>query len=60
MKDLAQNLVQQAMQYKPAICLGEGVEMIEREGEHSTFSLRTKNRVHRARAVLIAAGVGRV
>lgn len=57
-KDLAQNLALQAGQYKPAICLGERVEMIRREGETGLFSLRTKSTTHFARAVLVAAGVG--
>lgn len=57
-KDLANNLVQQAGQYKPAICLGERVESVGRDGGDGTFCIRTKSKEHHARAVLIAAGVG--
>ncbi len=57
-KDLAQSLIQQATQYKPAICLGERVNVLKREGESGVFSLHTKTKVHLARAILIAAGVG--
>src|SRR5271154_3477471 len=57
-KDLANNLIQQAGQYKPTICLGERVNAVQREGESAIFSLHTKTKIHRARIVLIAAGVG--
>jgi len=57
-KDLARNLIEQAGQYKPSICLGERVEALKREGESGLFSLHTKTKVHRARAVLIAGGMG--
>lgn len=57
-KDLAQSLAEQAEQYKPMVCLGERVESVGRDGANGVFSLHTKTKVHRARAVLIAAGVG--
>jgi len=56
-KELSQNLIRQAEQYKPEICLGERVEKVGKE-ESGIFSLQTKSKLHRARAVLIAAGVG--
>ena len=57
-KDLANNLAEQAGQYKPDICLGDRVEMLTREGEAGLFNIRTQSNVHRARVVIIAAGVG--
>jgi ferredoxin/flavodoxin---NADP+ reductase len=57
-KDLAQSLIEQAGQYKPTVCLGERVEAVGRDERAGIFSLHTKTQVHRARAVLIAAGVG--
>jgi thioredoxin reductase (NADPH) len=56
-KDLANNLAQQAGQYKPAICLGERVDSVAKDAD-GTFWIRTKSNSHNARAVLIAAGVG--
>jgi thioredoxin reductase (NADPH) len=56
-KDLANSLVEQAMQYKPQISLGERVEGLYKEAD-GLFSLQMKTVVHRARAVLVAAGVG--
>src|SRR5277367_5793412 len=47
-KDLANNLIQQAGQYKPTICLGERVNVLKREGESGVFSLQTKATAHRA------------
>ncbi|MGD0540501.1 MAG: NAD(P)/FAD-dependent oxidoreductase [Tepidisphaeraceae bacterium] len=57
-KDLAQALSQQAGQYKPAVCLGARVEKLEREGSNGIFTLHTKTTNHRARSILIAAGIG--
>src|SRR5271154_5969709 len=33
LKDLARNLIRQAGQYNPSICLGERVDAVKREGE---------------------------
>jgi ferredoxin/flavodoxin---NADP+ reductase len=57
-KDLSQNLVEQAGQYKPTVCLGEHVKSLERGGDHGLFKLHTNKNIHPARVVLIAAGVG--
>jgi thioredoxin reductase len=56
-KDLAQNLIDQAMQYKPQICLGERVMKLE-QGAEKIFELHTQTGIHRSKAILIAAGVG--
>jgi ferredoxin/flavodoxin---NADP+ reductase len=55
-KDLSQNLVEQAAQYKPQICLGERVLSVKRED--GIIKLHTQTSMHDARTVLIAAGVG--
>lgn len=55
-KDLSQNLVEQAGQYKPVVCLGERVQSLKRED--GIIKLHTQSTVHEARSVLIAAGVG--
>src|ERR1700722_7123800 len=57
-KDLAQALIEQAGQYKPAVALGERVDRLEREGENGIFTLHTKTQHHRTRVILIAAGIG--
>jgi thioredoxin reductase (NADPH) len=56
-KDLAQNLIHQAEQYKPDISLGERVEAIEKLAD-GTFCLHTKSKRHFACAILVAGGVG--
>jgi thioredoxin reductase (NADPH) len=57
-KELANNLAEQAGQYKPIICLGDRVEILKREGESGIFCIHTQSTAHRARAVIVAAGVG--
>ena len=56
-KDLVNNLVEQAMQYKPTICLGEKVFMV-RTNPDKTFDLLSQKGPHRSRSVLITLGVG--
>ena len=56
-KDLVKNLVEQAMQYKPTICLGEKVVMLKTDPD-KTFELLTQKGMHYSRAVLITLGVG--
>jgi ferredoxin/flavodoxin---NADP+ reductase len=57
-KDLVKNLVEQAMQYKPAVSLGEKVQTLEFDEMTRTYTIATSGPAHRARSVLIAAGVG--
>ena len=57
-KDLVKNLVEQAMQYKPAVSLGEKVQTLDFDDSTHTFSIGTSGPAHAARSVLIAAGVG--
>jgi ferredoxin/flavodoxin---NADP+ reductase len=56
-KDLAKNLIEQGMQYGAVACLGEQVRTLEGD-DAGGFVLRTSKAAHRARAILIAAGVG--
>jgi thioredoxin reductase (NADPH) len=55
-RDLANNLVEQAMQSSPSVFLSETVERIEQRG--SLFLLKTSKDNHFARAVLIVGGIG--
>jgi len=57
-KDLANALVEQAMQYGPAVCLGEQVQRLDFDEASRVFSLKTSKDVHLARSIIIAAGVG--
>jgi thioredoxin reductase (NADPH) len=55
-KDLARNLVQQAMQFEPEVVLDEQVQEVRWEGGH--FSLRTKSDVYLSKSVVVAGGKG--
>jgi thioredoxin reductase (NADPH) len=57
-KDLAQQLIEQVQRYHPAICLGEHVQRVTRNATEKVFELQTQLCVHKARSILIAAGVG--
>jgi thioredoxin reductase (NADPH) len=57
-KDLAANLIEQAMQYHPVPCLGEQVLQLARHEAAGVFHLMTNRHVHHAKCVLIAAGLG--
>lgn len=57
-KDLAHQLIDQAMQYSPKVCLGEQVmSLTELEGG-AKWRLGTPNGSHLAKTILISAGVG--
>ena len=57
-KDLAANLVQQAMHYAPTICLGEQVTSLDYDEAARQYTIQTSRASHLARTVLIGAGVG--
>src|SRR5688572_31956283 len=57
-KDLARNLVEQGTQYGPVIRLGEQVKDLLFDDRDRTFTITTSRGELRARAVLVAAGVG--
>ncbi len=57
-KDLVKNLIEQALQYKPTVCLGEKVVMLKTNPD-KTFDLLTHTGAHHvSRAVLVTLGVG--
>ena len=55
-KDLARNLVEQALQFDPEVILDEQVREVRWEGGH--FSLRTDKDVYLSRAIVVAGGKG--
>lgn len=55
-KDLVTNLVEQAMQYKPAVHLNENVQTFSRAED--LLQLGTDLGTHRTKVVLITAGIG--
>ena len=57
-QELVNNLVEQAMMFKPTICLGEKVLKITKDETSGIFTLTTDKGEHASRAVIIAAGVG--
>ncbi|CAN5571303.1 NAD(P)/FAD-dependent oxidoreductase [soil metagenome] len=57
-KDLATNLVEQGMQYGAIACRGEQVQGLGYDPAAKIYTLITQKSRHRARAILIAAGVG--
>jgi thioredoxin reductase len=56
-KDLVKNLVEQGLQYKPTVCLGEKVVMVKTAADKN-FDLLTQKGNHRSRAILITLGIG--
>jgi thioredoxin reductase len=57
-KDLVVNLIEQAMQYQPTLCLGEQVKTLEVQEPARRYTIQTDRGSHQARSVLIAAGIG--
>src|SRR5437879_1257938 len=55
-RDLVKNLVEQAVQYHPTVCLGEKVEQMK--SIDKMYELTTQKGYHHARAVLITIGIG--
>ncbi len=56
-RDLAAEMVKQAIRFKPAIHVGEQVQRLVKHGDRD-FELGTPKGSYRARSVLITAGVG--
>ena len=56
-RDLAEGLIDQAMQFHPAIALGETVDTLEREDEN-LWRLTTDKECYRTKTVVISAGIG--
>jgi ferredoxin/flavodoxin---NADP+ reductase len=57
-KDLVRDLVTQAMQYSPTVCLGEQVTTLEEAEAGKLWKLSTNKGTHLARTILIAGGMG--
>jgi ferredoxin/flavodoxin---NADP+ reductase len=57
-KDLSANLVEQALQYHPTVCLGEQVRTLDFDEQSRSYTIHTSKGEHKTRAILIAAGVG--
>jgi thioredoxin reductase (NADPH) len=56
-RELVKNLVDQALQLTPTVCLGERVDQLVTEAD-KTYTLTTSKGQHRSRAILITIGVG--
>src|SRR5688500_3577620 len=61
-KELAAGLIEQAMQYRPTVALGQQVQELHYDEATRIYTIRTSrlsgSETHSARAILIAAGVG--
>jgi len=57
-QDLVNNLVQQAKQYHPDIFTGDKIVDLKVPGEQDIQLTSEKGRIHRAKSVIICAGVG--
>lgn len=57
-KELSDNLLQQALQYHPTVCLGEQVRDLRFDEDSRTYTLNTSTASHRTKSIIIAAGVG--
>jgi ferredoxin/flavodoxin---NADP+ reductase len=57
-KDLVESLAAQGLQFGATPCLGEQVLTLDADPNDHLFTLKTNKAVHRARLILIAAGVG--
>jgi len=57
-KDLAVDLIAQALQYHPSVCLGEMVATLDFDAAAHVYTITTSKGRHQARSILIAAGVG--
>ncbi|HST04819.1 MAG TPA: NAD(P)/FAD-dependent oxidoreductase, partial [Chloroflexia bacterium] len=55
--DLVQMLMEQAVQWKPAVCLGERVLTLAQDSD-GVWALTTDKGLHHTRTIVISAGVG--
>jgi thioredoxin reductase (NADPH) len=56
-KDLIAGCIEQGLQFGPTVCLGEKVEMLQRDAD-GNYLLTTNKSTHRTKTIIIAAGVG--
>jgi thioredoxin reductase (NADPH) len=57
-KDLSNGLADQALQYQPAVCLGEQVRELIYDEATRIYTLVTPKGRHVARSIIVSAGVG--
>ncbi|MFN3134080.1 MAG: NAD(P)/FAD-dependent oxidoreductase [Candidatus Kryptonium sp.] len=58
-KDLAENLIAQAMQYEPTVCLNEKIVNLEKIENENIFKLTSENgKVHFSKSVVLTVGIG--
>jgi thioredoxin reductase len=55
-KELAEQLIRQAMRFQPTVCLEERAEQLTREGDHWVITTH-KGIQHHTRTLVICAGV---
>lgn len=55
-EDLVNRLTEQMHQFEPMICLGQSVEVVEKEGD--IFKITTNKETHYSKTVIITAGNG--
>ncbi len=58
-KDLAENLINQAMQYEPTVCLSEKIVNLEKIGGENILKLTSESgSVHLSKSVVLTLGIG--
>lgn len=57
-KDLVDQLLRQAMHYRPALCLAEQVQTLNFDPQSQIYTVTTSKTTRRARAILIVGGIG--
>lgn len=57
-RDLANNLIEQALQYHPAVCLGETVTQVAHEADQQLYRITTGKAQHLTRTAVLCAGAG--
>lgn len=57
-RDLVKNLVEQAQQYDPEVCLSQTVKTLERDEVQQCYVITSDKASHRTRSLLICAGAG--
>lgn len=56
-QELVDNLIEQMNQFEPEVCLGESVDVVEKE-EDGVFKLTTNEGIHYTKTIIITAGNG--
>ncbi|RST58398.1 NAD(P)/FAD-dependent oxidoreductase [Siminovitchia terrae] len=56
-QDLVDNLCKQMYQFEPVICLGQSVELVEKQSDEN-FKITTNTEIHHTKTIIITAGNG--